>query len=1298
MAALTKRDIEMIFRAETDSAQRPVNELSADVKRLRQTLEDLTKAGSKTDKSLESLASTTRELEQAQSELGNARTLLTQLNAQETALERAEQRAAKAADTFNKLKTQVDGAEAPTKRLTTSMEAAERRMSAANQSLEAQRKNYAEVKTSIESIIGPVGNLQEAFRTVAVAQRDISQGLAASKGSVAAFKAEVSDTKVEAERLAQIDVFRKLAADSIAADAAAERVKTGLDGGATSAQRFADAIQNLVNPTRAVADTMDGVDSRLDAVVAKLAGGKINVSEWGHLNNELEGIQASLVRVSAEVDNFTRQQSRVDDAASAYEQQAAKVRALAQTQITASTNVEELTADLRREEAQLDRLGVALDKENAKLREFGASLKRAGVEANSLPAAIQRIEQTATRAAPAVERVKDVLTPGGRRGFLGLDPYQLQNLSFQVNDVFTSLASGAPPLQVLAQQGGQIVQIFPGILSTFKAFLPVIGVLAAGFIVLGGAVAEANTQIETLRTANTVIASLGQTNGYDSKKFQQIVEDFRAIGVSAEEATASAKVFVTEGLNPAAIDDYIVAAKNLATVENIDVKTATEELTKAFTAGADEVLALDDKYHFLTDTQRDNIAASKDTKREHDEVRKAFTQLYNKMQDGANAARGPFTEATNTLRSAWRGLLQTFADTGVIDSVTRIISNAVRGFAFLINLAKRVSVAFTGSLDAYNQWSKIGGPTVGMAAMAVRIGANIGSGNYAAPIDAAWNDTVQQMVKADRTLTRPQQAPGVDAGEGSRARQRAEEAKAKKDRKEAEKDRKKAASDAEAESKRRAREAAQLERQYQNEQDQLQSALSRFTVEALRNSQAPLEQQLAMAKESVDEQFRAVEDRLQEFREKFGAERKINGLSQADFAQALKRQKDQIVLARQLGVYESNVNDLMKSRSERLKAIQEAQNSGLMTSQEALDRTYEVTSDLGPKIDAAVTAARAFISALTPSAETQALLDKFDRIQQQGSPDQGGTIMRRQAEAGVGRNEKDINDLFAKRAALVEAANNLYEAGAINYTEREDQIRLAYQYTNDEIQNGITLARQYIEANSQLLPPDVVSNALAQLHLYNSQLKYTDELTKQVKQSAEQAVSSGIMNMFDSLAQGIANVITGAGSLKDLLGNLGKAALQFAADFMKAIAQAIMQIYALRIAKSLIGGFHGGGTVGDYGGGQMKLARNVGMADLNLSSVPRYHNGTQGAGLKSNEMLAVLERGEKVQTEEQQAAEKRRLDSARKGSGQGTQLRQVLAFGDEQVAGAMAGPAGEEVVVTHIRRNRTRLRQELGIA
>lgn len=1298
MAALSKRDIEMIFRAETDAAQRPVKELSSDVTKLRGTLEDLVKTSGKTDKSLDTLAATTRELSKAQDELSNARTLLTQLNAQATALDRAEKAAEKAGQKYEKLKAQVDGAEAPTKRLTTSLDAAGRGLAANNARLDEAKKHYAEVKASVESIIGPVDSLQDAFRTVAVAQREITQGLAAAKGSVTAFKTEIADTKIEAERLAQVDAFRKFAADSIAADSAAERIKGTLDGSATSAQRLSDAIQNIVNPAARAATTLDGMDERLNAVLAKMAGGKVSVNEWNNLNNELVSIQANLVGVSAEVDRFTSQQGRVSGVAEAYDAQRAKVAALAGATVNASTNVEELTADLKREEAALTQLGVTLDRETAKLNEMSVALQRVGVNTNQLPNAIQRIESTATRAAPAIRSVSEAISPGGKKGFLGLDPFALQNLSYQVNDVFTGLASGQPIMQIFAQQSGQIAQIFPGIISGFVSWLPLILPVAAALTVLVGSVKEANTQLDTLREANTVIASLGDTNGYDAKKFQEIAKSFRDLGVSAEEATKSAKVFVTEGLNPAAVDDYVVAAKNLAEVQGIDVLDATTELTKAFTSGATEVLALDDKYHFLTETQRDNLAASKDTKNEYNEVNKAFTTLYGKMQDGANAARGPMTDATNTLRSAWRGLLETFADTGVIEAVIKYISNAVLGLTFLVNLAKRVAVVFKGAGDAFSQGSKYGGPLIGAIFAAGKIGANVGSGNYDKPLDAAWNDTLMGMKAQQEAATRPQRAPGADAGAGSAGRQRDRESAAAKARKQGAADAKKAAREAEAEAKRRQREAEQLAKQYANEQDQLTSALSRFTAQALKGQQAPMEQQLQFAKEAVDEQFKALEDRLQEFGTKFGPNAKINGMSQQDYATNLARQKQQITLARQLGVYEDNVNDLMKSRSERLKQIQEDQKAGLLSAQEAMDQTTAVTAEMGPQIDAAIEAAKEFMLALTPSSETQALLDKFARIQNQGGKGGNQTTRRTQAIAGVDQGEEEINKVFERRARLIAAANNLYEAGATNYSTREASIKKAYEDTNAEIVEGIQAARDYLEANRLMIPPEVYANATAALDVYNTKLEYTSEIQQKIRDTAEGAFAQGFTDMFNTLAAGIAGLIDGTKSFGDVLADLGRATLQFVANFAKAIADAIIQLYALRIAKSLVSsfGFHGGGTVGDYGGGQQVLQRSIGIGDLNLSGIPRYHEGTAGAGLKSNEMMAILEKGEVVQTEEQQAAEKKRLKAAQAG-GRGRGIRQVLAFGDEEIAGAMAGPAGEDVTVTHISRNAPRIRQVLGL-
>lgn len=1366
MAALSKRDIEMIFRAETDAATRPVNELTSDVKTLRRTLEDLTKSSDKTDKSLDALTATTRDLEKAQEELGTARTLLTQLNSQASALDRAEQKADAAAKKYADLKTQVDGMENPNKRLRTSLEAAERGMNASNQRLDEARKNYAEVKSQIEGIIGPVDNLQNAFRQVATTQRDVSQGLAVAKDAVSEFRQEIAaanaaasgdnnfanlaaksplssnaiaeisqyenrvellrleeqaleaqrkgdaaaesarkqkqrddveallrgnqalekeiqDVAAAAQRASELNAYRTLATDALAAKTSAEVMGQALNEAANSGTRLAGSIRGLSDPAKDARFQLEGVEKSVDAANAALSGGKITTAKWGELYNSLTQVQATLHGIAQAVDAYTAQETKVAKISAEYDAQAAKVRNLAQAMQTADVGVEAMADDLVRQEAALERLGTTLARETQRLDTFDRALKAVGVDSKAIPAAIDRIEGAARKAAPAIQKVSDAVQPGGKGGFLGLKPYELQNLGYQINDVFTSLGSGAPPMQVFAQQAGQILQIFPGIFTTIAANLPLIGLLGGAFLTAAAAISEANTQLEIARNGATLVARLGETGDATAKTYADLTQRFRDFGASADEAQEAATTLIEQGLNPAAYEDFTIAATNLASVTGTDLKTATEEVTKAFTAGADEVLKLDDKYHFLTDTQRDQLQASKDTKDETNEVNKAFTQLFKKMQDGANAQRTEYKDAVDTLRGAWNDFLGVLADTGVVDGMSKALANLVRGAAVAINL-----------LREFNKQREANTPRSVREFVFGIDPARQDNRTFSQLVDSAVADTAAQVNRAQARFTQAATAPaGTDYGLGSRGRQGEKEEQDKKDRKEAEKAAKKAARDAAADAKRRQREAEQLARQYENEQDQLTSSLSRFTAEALKGTSAPLEAQLANARQAVDEQFKALEDRLAEFRSKFGSNAKINGMSQADYAASLAAQKQQITLNRQMAVYESNVNDLLKERDTRLKSIREEQAAGLLTAQQALDKTREVTSDMGPKIDAAITAARNFIAALSPSAETQALLARFDLIGKQSGASGSGTIDRKAAVTAYAAEEQKLNDIIDRRTALIEAQNRLYDMGAITYTQKEEAIKTAYQATTAELQRQVQVMQQYLMANQALFNPEQWAALQANLQAVGAQAKYVSEQTAAIKTAAQNAIAGGLTNMFDTLAQGIANAITGAGSFKDILSDLGNAALSFAATFTKAIADAIIQLYALRIAKALVGGFHGGGEVGSYANGQMMLSRDIGFPSL--AGVPRYHNGTQGAGLKSNEMLAVLEKGEKVQTEEQQHMEAQRLKNARAGR-KDTGLRQVLAIGDGEIAAAMSGAAGEDTIMTHLSRNITTLKQWIG--
>lgn len=78
---------------------------------------------------------------------------------------------------------------------------------------------------------------------------------------------------------------------------------------------------------------------------------------------------------------------------------------------------------------------------------------------------------------------------GGAVPPLNLAKGQMQQLSFQVNDMATMLASGASPFQIMATQGGQVVQVFGGLngtLAATRAGLAAVGLSLGGLAVFGG--------------------------------------------------------------------------------------------------------------------------------------------------------------------------------------------------------------------------------------------------------------------------------------------------------------------------------------------------------------------------------------------------------------------------------------------------------------------------------------------------------------------------------------------------------------------------------------------------------------------------------------------------------------------------------------------------------------------------------------------------------------------------------------------------------------------------------------------
>jgi tape measure domain-containing protein len=126
-----------------------------------------------------------------------------------------------------------------------------------------------------------------------------------------------------------------------------------------------------------------------------------------------------------------------------------------------------------------------------------------------------------------------------------------------------------------------------------------------------------------------------------------------------------------------------------------------------------------------------------------------------------------------------------------------------------------------------------------------------------------------------------------------------------------------------------------------------------------------------------------------------------------------------------------------------------------------------------------------------------------------------------------------------------------------------------------------------------------------------------------------------------------------------------------------AAAQSAAATLAAANSTSILGAAHAGGVAGSF-----TMFRS-GINPAIFAGAPRYHTGGV-AGLTSKEVPAILERGETIRTRQQE-----RALQARQADGQGSRrvTTPIVAIGDDAVANAMAGAAGEDVVLTHVRNN-----------
>lgn len=247
---------------------------------------------------------------------------------------------------------------------------------------------------------------------------------------------------------------------------------------------------------------------------------------------------------------------------------------------------------------------------------------------------------------------------------LGLRPWQLTNLSFQINDVLSGLAMGQKPAQIFAQQIGQILQIFPSFTSVLFRAIPVLGAFGVAFV---APIMRIKSLEESVTFFQQKLAVSADGARYSAVQLASMTVELQALGVSLDDTRDSASKFVKEGFAQDDIQEMIRLSSQLAEVIGKSVPDAAEMMAKAFRGGREGIRDLDKELNFLTATQYQNIASLFAAGKETEAYAAAQQALTNRLGDVAKLADGPWSNAWKNITSAWRGFLDWVGSTAPIE-------------------------------------------------------------------------------------------------------------------------------------------------------------------------------------------------------------------------------------------------------------------------------------------------------------------------------------------------------------------------------------------------------------------------------------------------------------------------------------------------------------------------------------------------------------------------------------------------------------------------------------------------------
>lgn len=513
---------------------------------------------------------------------------------------------------------------------------------------------------------GDTSGLVAQLKGAAIESNRLESQIEKLTGSVAS-----QEAALESQRSA----LQQVGSTALAAEAAQEQLARTIEQETAALQRQTAAAQK---------------NARVLATIERATGVTRDRGDLDLLNEQIQAEQALIDKLRAEQDAQTELQrieearrraamllpgasssgkSARDSAAVFQEDDLRRTRETEKALREAAQAEQQMAAAAARLRAQIDPLGDIQDRLNREMAEAERLYRAGKINATELAQAQNLLKQSADRAAQAMGQQN--AASGGKPAMFGLTPYAMQNLGYQINDIVTQLASGTSLTQTLAQQGGQLIQIFPRVGSAIVAAFtnPAIlaTVAAVGALVLG--LKEAADQAARLRDFEGALAATADSAAYQATNLAKAADQLERFGLKAEEAVKIVKMFAREGLDPTRFMEFGKTAENMAIILGIDVPDAAEKLIDGMTGGYQAVKSLDNELNFLTATQREHIKTLFEQGKTQDAVNESMRILSDRYQVAADKQRGEWSDAVKSLGNAWDSFLKMLANTGVIQGM-----------------------------------------------------------------------------------------------------------------------------------------------------------------------------------------------------------------------------------------------------------------------------------------------------------------------------------------------------------------------------------------------------------------------------------------------------------------------------------------------------------------------------------------------------------------------------------------------------------------------------------------------------